>query len=136
MRKSIFAAFLVLLTAACSFGQTTRVELIEDIVGKYFDVYSLSHDKIGGFSIGSSYIDHFREDGLVRIIVFLPDGTQKTFDFDGRFTDVKPEKIESTSHTTARLSFAIGSSTLGITSTVYLSSHRPIAYQVWTIEKP
>jgi hypothetical protein len=133
---SLLAVLLLLTIVTDSNAQTTRAELVDAIVTKYLAVYSSQPDKIGDFHIGSSFVDRFREDGLVRIVISLPDGTQKSFDFDDRFSTAKPTKIEPLSDTTSRLSFTFGQSTVRVTSTVHQRLQRPATYQVWTIDKP
>lgn len=139
MKTRIILSIMLLLAPmahADYVTDTKTAELIEAIVAKYYDTYLLQPDKMGDFRIGSAFIDRFHKEGLVRILISLPDGTQKSFDFDDRFSTTKPTKIEPTSSAASRLSFVLSQSAISVTSTPYQSKHSPITYQVWTIDKP
>ena len=139
MKVRIILSILLLsfsMAHADNISDARTAELIETIAAEYYDAYLTQPNRAGDYQIGSSITDLFHKEGVVRLIISLPDGTQKILDFDERFSTAKPTKLEPTSNTTSRLSFDLNHSTVSVTSTTHLSKYTSKPYQVWTIDKP
>ena len=141
MRKATVVLALLGLAHLCALGEqppqidmTTTPGLIEAILSKYFDVYCVSPEKLADFAFGQDAVERFHRDGILRIIVMLPDSASKTFDLDQRLSGGRVERIASISRGVSKLAFRTGDSDLSITSTVHIASLRPFIYQVWTLQ--
>ena len=112
----------------------TTPGVISASLAKYYDVYCLDPARLGGYQF--NFVDRLRVDGVVRIILNLPDGSQRIFDADDTLTGGHVEKTEPISGTACRLSFRRGDEQTEIFSTAYFYYGGPFTYWVWSRKHP
>ena len=122
------------LVPANSLGFDTTAGCISAALAKYFDVYCLSPNSLGEYRF--NFVDRLRADGVVRIILNLPDGSQRIFDADDSLTGGHVEKTEPISGTACRLSFRRGDEQMEVFSTAYFYVGGPFTYWVWSRKHP
>ena len=112
----------------------TTVGVIDAALAKYFDVYCQKPTSLSEYHF--NFVDQLRADGVVRITLNLPDGSQRTFDADDTLAGGHVEKTELISGTACRLSFRRGDEQTEVFSTAYSHIGRPFTYWVWSRKHP
>lgn len=115
---------------ANSLGFDTTAGRIGAALAKYFDVYCLDPVKLDEYRF--HFVDRLRTDGVVRVILNLPDGSQRTFDADDTLAGGHIEKTEPISGTACRLSFRREDEQTEIFSTAYFYVGGPFTFWIWS----